>query len=84
MLSDLKGNKTHQTNFFRTTLLGKVLRVNVDDTTVEDFKIQYYTIPDDNPKKAGWRPEIYALGVRNMWRCSLDKGDPDNGNFLNP
>lgn len=62
-----------------STLLGKVLRVNVDETTVEDFKIQYYTIPDDNPLKAGWRPEIYALGVRNMWRCSLDKGDPVTG-----
>lgn len=63
----------------RSNLLGKILRVDVDHITVKDYKIQYYTIPDNNPRKTGWRPEIYALGVRNMWRCSLDKGDPKTG-----
>ena len=56
----------------RTNLLGKVLRVDVD---VYDGR--RYKIPADNPmvnlKKA--RPEIYAYGVRNMWRCSKDRGD---------
>ena len=56
-----------------------MLRIDVDQNTVEDFKIQYYTIPDDNPRKEGWRPEIYALGIRNMWRCSLDKGNSQTG-----
>lgn len=37
-----------------------------------------YRIPPDNPfvsdPKA--RPEVYAYGVRNMWRCAVDRGDP--------
>lgn len=37
-----------------------------------------YRIPHDNPFKdeACSRPEVYAYGVRNMWRCSVDRGDP--------
>lgn len=36
-----------------------------------------YRIPHDNPFKdeACSRPEVYAYGVRNMWRCSIDRGD---------
>ena len=55
----------------RSNLLGKVLRVDVN---VYDGR--RYRIPVDNPlvdlKKA--KPEIYAYGVRNMWRCSKDRG----------
>lgn len=37
-----------------------------------------YRIPPDNPfrNEACARPEVYAYGVRNMWRCSIDRGDP--------
>lgn len=37
-----------------------------------------YNIPPDNPfiHEPGARPEVYAFGVRNMWRCSVDRGDP--------
>ncbi|XP_017567284.1 HHIP-like protein 1 [Pygocentrus nattereri] len=58
----------------KSTLLGKVLRIDVDNN---DNSVPY-TIPSDNPfvgdKDA--RPEVYAYGVRNMWRCSIDRGDP--------
>ncbi|KAF3692858.1 HHIP-like protein 1 Precursor [Channa argus] len=61
----------------KSTLLGKALRIDVDNN--DDGAP--YSIPPDNPflgeKEA--RPEIYAYGVRNMWRCSIDRGDPTTG-----
>lgn len=37
-----------------------------------------YRIPYDNPFTSDPKalPEVYAYGVRNMWRCSVDRGDP--------
>lgn len=37
-----------------------------------------YRIPPDNPfvSDPEARPEVYAYGVRNMWRCGVDRGDP--------
>uniref|UniRef100_A0A3Q4B9Y6 SRCR domain-containing protein n=1 Tax=Mola mola TaxID=94237 RepID=A0A3Q4B9Y6_MOLML len=57
----------------KSTLLGKVLRVDVENN--DDGAP--YSIPSDNPFvwEKGTRPEIYAYGVRNMWRCSIDRGD---------
>ncbi len=49
------------------TLLGKVLRIDVDHG-------EPYTVPSDNPYgSGGGRPEIYALGFRNPWRFSFDR-----------
>ncbi|XP_073706730.1 HHIP-like protein 1 [Garra rufa] len=61
----------------KSTLLGKVLRIDVDNN---DYSAPY-SIPPDNPfvGERDARPEIYAYGVRNMWRCSIDRGDPISG-----
>ncbi|KAK5885788.1 hypothetical protein CesoFtcFv8_016888 [Champsocephalus esox] len=58
----------------KSALLGKVLRIDVDNNN----RGPLYRIPPDNPFVQDWgaRPEVYAYGVRNMWRCSVDRGDP--------
>jgi uncharacterized repeat protein (TIGR03806 family) len=65
----------------RSTLLGKLLRIDVSGTGA-------YTIPADNPYAGGARcaagaasgaalcPEIYAYGLRNPWRWSFDRAAP--------
>lgn len=60
-------------SWFRSALLGKVLRIDVNNND----RGPLYRIPHDNPFKdeACSRPEVYAYGVRNMWRCSVDRGD---------
>jgi glucose/arabinose dehydrogenase len=54
------------------TLLGKILRVDVDTTS--DGRA--YGIPADNPYAdgaAGRQPEIWLWGLRNPWRMSFDR-----------
>lgn len=53
------------------TILGKILRIDVDNKG----EGQAYAIPKDNPfvGKKDAKPEIYALGVRNPWRLSFDR-----------
>lgn len=55
-----------------TTLLGKIIRIDVDAGSP-------YTIPADNPfvGRAGWRGEIWQLGLRNPWRWSIDRETGD-------
>lgn len=57
------------------TLLGKMLRIDVDGGTAN----QPYAIPSDNPLvgQAGARPEIWMLGLRNPWRFSFDRATGD-------
>src|SRR5262245_46637585 len=50
-------------------LLGKILGIDIDHGSP-------YAIPSDNPfvGQSKARPEIYALGVRNSWGISFDRG----------
>ncbi len=66
------------------TLLGKILRIDVRQTTAD----HPYAIPPDNPfvpdpdeplvqNPAGPRLEIWLSGLRNPWRMSLDRTTHD-------
>lgn len=59
------------------TLLGKMLRIDVESEVNSVAKP--YTIPDTNPFFAidEFRPEIWALGLRNPWRFSFDRETGD-------
>jgi glucose/arabinose dehydrogenase len=54
-------------------MLGKLLRIDVESGTAP------YGVPPDNPfvGVAGFREEIWALGLRNPWRFSFDRGTGD-------
>jgi uncharacterized repeat protein (TIGR03806 family) len=68
-----------------TTLLGKILRIDISGTTGSAL----YRIPADNPFAASTSlcgvngtgpqncPEIYAWGFRNPWRWSFDRETGD-------
>lgn len=43
--------------------LGKILRIDVSGASG-------YSVPRDNPFIGKGKPEIYAYGLRNPWRCS--------------
>jgi uncharacterized repeat protein (TIGR03806 family) len=47
-----------------TSLFGKVLRISVNASAGT------YTIPNDNP----FGNAVWAMGFRNPWRCSFDRG----------
>ncbi len=54
---------------------GSILRIDVDNPS--DGKP--YGIPKDNPrlrdpqKFSNWAPEVYAIGLRNVWKFSFDR-----------
>jgi len=55
----------------RSTLLGKILRIDVNSPASG----RNYGIPSDNPfagNALGYREEIFAFGFRNPWRFSFD------------
>jgi hypothetical protein len=53
------------------TLLAKCLRIDIDN----EQNGKAYAIPKDNPfvDTAGALPEIWAYGLRNLWRMSFDR-----------
>ncbi len=57
------------------SLLGKMLRIDVESPPVGEP----YGIPATNPftDTAGFRPEVWALGLRNPWRFSFDRATGD-------
>ncbi|XP_047311148.1 HIPL1 protein-like [Impatiens glandulifera] len=67
----------------KKSLLGKIIRLDVDNipSGAEISKLGLwgnYSIPSDNPYKEDndLQPEIWALGMRNPWRCSFDSERP--------
>ncbi|MEL6339293.1 MAG: PQQ-dependent sugar dehydrogenase [Myxococcota bacterium] len=55
-----------------SSLAGKFLRIDVN--TPDPARGTAYSIPADNPfvNEPGYEPEIYASGLRNPWRWSID------------
>lgn len=64
-------NDPHNHGQNPSTLLGTVIRIDVDRTT--DGKP--YAVPADNPfvGDAKAAPEVWAFGLRNVWRMSFDR-----------
>jgi glucose/arabinose dehydrogenase len=60
-------------------LLGKMLRIDVNHDGFPGDPAKNYAIPTDNPfvSTVGFLPEIWALGLRNPWRCSFDRQTGD-------
>lgn len=60
-----------------TDFFGSILRIDVDHPA----RNKAYGFPADNPrfrdpKKFGaWAPEVYCIGLRNIWKFSFDRAD---------
>jgi glucose/arabinose dehydrogenase len=67
------GNDPHDHAQNLNSLLGKLLRVDVDGRQAP----LAYAVPGDNPfvGHAGARAEVWAYGLRNPWRFSFDAKD---------
>lgn len=57
-----------------TSLLGKILRLDVHGDGFPEDPLRNYEIPPGNPfAGGGGAGEIWALGLRNPWRASFDR-----------
>lgn len=64
------GNDPLNASQNKTNLLGKILRLEVEPAIGTT-----YAVPTNNPfvGNPAFRPEIWALGLRNPWRFSFDR-----------
>ncbi|KAL3511194.1 hypothetical protein ACH5RR_030595 [Cinchona calisaya] len=79
------GNKGDPYNFAQNkkSILGKILRLDVNNIPSKEEIADLglwgnYSIPSDNPfsEDKEMEPEVWALGLRNPWRCSFDSERP--------
>lgn len=68
-LGDQRRTDLHSQN--PSTLPGKLLRIDVSASQASER----YRIPPDNPFVATGRGEVYAIGLRNPWRFTVDPVD---------
>ena len=66
------GGDPHENGQNLGVLYGKILRLDID----KKDEGKNYAVPKDNPfvGKKGAKPEIWAYGIRNIWRMSFDRG----------
>jgi glucose/arabinose dehydrogenase len=65
------GNDPQNNGQSLATVLGKILRIDVNSSTLP----YNYSIPPANPfatNSQGYRKEIFAFGLRNPWKFSFD------------
>ena len=72
-------NDPHNYSQDRSSLLGKMLRLDVSGDDFPTDATRNYRVPATNPfvGQAGMRGEIWAYGLRNPWRNGFDRATGD-------